>query len=410
MRSTLPLFAMLIGIATLLPAQDVPPSSIRNYKFSSQIQKELTEEELRPTRAAWQYSYIGAYQKAMDLSYKVDTRHGFDQLSKADSLDFLKYKAISAKEYILTEATKTQIVILNESHLKPQHRTFARDLIQGLYNAGYRYCGLECLAPNAEATDAAPLMLDTLLQKRGYPLNSYLTGTYTTEPQMGNLVRDAISTGFTLFAYERHTKGNRELIQAQNINRILKEDPEAKIFIFCGLDHVLENPIQNSRHEKWMACQLKELTGIDPLTINQDFLTEGKKGHEAPLYRMIDQKEPTVFVKEDGEAYNGPKGFDKFDILLYQPRSVYKKNRPTWLLQNGKNAFFKLNPDVVKIDYPCLVEAFHSSDRKEAVPVDIIELQSAEDETALVLPRGYFRLNLRNPKGDTQELNIIQNN
>jgi hypothetical protein len=51
---------------------------------------------------------------------------------------------------------------------------------------------------------------DSLLNERGYPLNSPLSGTYVTEPQMSNLIREAIDIGFKLFPYYRFGEGRKE--------------------------------------------------------------------------------------------------------------------------------------------------------------------------------------------------------
>lgn len=388
--------------------QEIPEGFPKQaYKFSQQINRELTQEELRSARASWHYSYIGKYQEAMDTYPDVDTRHGFDQLSKEDSLHFLTFEAADAFEYILERAKKEQIIIINEAHHKPQHRVFTRRLLAGLYNEGFRYFGLECLTPNAMDTTAKELILDTVLQERGYPLHSYFTGTYTTEPQMANLVRDGIKTGFTIFAYERFRKGDREQKQAENINRILEQDSTAKILIHCGWDHLLEDTISTSGKQHWMAWHLKQMTGIAPFTINQDFLTEGKKGAEAKLFTIINETRTSVFVNKKGETYNGPKGWNKFDVLVYHPRSKYQKNRPDWLTTLEGHKLYELDKSRIEIDYPVLVKVYHPDERPDATPWDIIELASEEDQTALVLPGGNFVLKLNNPVGEEQEISIL---
>lgn len=391
----------------LLHAQEIPEGFPQNeYKFSHVINKELTHEELRPARASWHYSYISNYQKALVTYPDVDTRHGFDQLSSEDSLYFLDFKAVDAIEYILERAQEEQIIIINEAHHKPQHRVFSRRLLPGLYKAGFRYFGLECLTPNAMNPNAKVLLMDSLLQERGYPLQSYFSGTYTTEPQMAHLVRQGIKEGFEIFAYERHKKGDRELIEAENIQRILKKDSTAKILIHCGWDHLLEDTIGTSGKMKWMAWHLKQLTGIDPFTINQDFLTEGKNGKEARLFTMINEPKSSVFLNKKGEAFNGPKGWNKFDVLVYHPRSQYQNNRPDWLINLEGNRMFTPDKNQIKINYPILIKAYHPAERPEAVPWDVIELKDEQDETALILPPGKYILKIKNPGGEQQELEI----
>lgn len=402
------LLGLFILKLTISYAQEIPEGFPQNeYKFSQQVNKELTQEELRGPRASWHYTYISNYQAALNTYPDVDTRHGFDQLSAADSLHFLEFEAVDAVDYILERAKREQVIIINEAHHKPQHRVFARNLLPGLYEAGFRYFGLECLTPNAMNPNAKILLMDTMLQERGYPLQSYFTGTYTTEPQMAHLVRQGIKTGFSIFAYERHKKGDREYIQAENIRRVLEKDSSAKILIYCGLDHVLEDTIGTSGKLKWMAWHLKQLTGIDPFTINQDFLTEGKVGKEAKLFTLIDEAKSSIFINKKGATYNGPKGWNKFDVLMYHPRSRYQHNRPDWLVNLEGNRLYSLDKSDIKISYPVLVKAYHPEERPEAVPWDVIELKGEHDETALVLPNGKFILKLVNPDGEEQVLEAL---
>lgn len=388
-------------------SQEIPKGFPRQeFKFSDQIKKELTQEELRSARASWYYSYIGQYQKAMDTYPDVDTRHGFDQLSKEDSLYFTTFKAVNAFDYILERARDEQIIIINEAHHKPIHRVFTRQLLFGLYEAGFNYFGLECLASNVINPEIEWLLMDSLLQERGYPFQSYFTGTYTTEPQMGHLIREGIKVGFQLFAYERYKKGDRERMQAEHIKRILDKDPHAKILVHCGWDHLLEDTIQTSGKLKWMAWHLKHLTGIDPFTINQDFLTEGKKGKEAKLFTLIDESESSVFINDQGEPFNGPTGWNKFDVLVYHPRSKYQRNRPDWLLSVEGHHLVEIDKNKIELDFPVIVKAYHPGERLEATPWDVVELADALDNSALVLPQGRFILKLINPEGATQEFPI----
>ena len=228
-------------------------------KFSYQINAEYASEGARIHRIAQDFSYIGQDAEALQVPNEIELEWGFDTLTEADEAYFRQFEAVEAVNYIVERSTREQIIILNEAHHKPRHRVFARRLLQGLYDNGYRYFGLETLGNDFR--DSTQFMLDSLMQQRGYPLYSPISGTYTREPQMANLIREAIRIGFTLFAYERDRQGDRELIQAQNIKRkILDKDPEAKIFLYCGWYHLLE---AENRGKKWMAQYLKELSGID---------------------------------------------------------------------------------------------------------------------------------------------------
>ena len=118
------------------------------------------------------------------------------------------------------------------------------------------------------------------LSERGYPTR--MTGYYTSEPVYGDLVRTAFKLGYRVVPYEwagEYTPDNRERGQARNlVERILKDNPKAKILVHAGYDHIDETG--ELVGAKTMAQRLKQMTGIDPLTIDQTEMTE----HSAPEY------------------------------------------------------------------------------------------------------------------------------
>ncbi|HFA52012.1 MAG TPA: hypothetical protein ENJ95_23595, partial [Bacteroidetes bacterium] len=198
-----------------------------DIKFCYEIEKELENGKLSDSKASYYYTFIGEYEKAL-MTYELPLAWGLDTMSYQDSLNFVRYHPINAIDY-LTERTKNeQIVIISEAHNNPRHRIFTYRLLDSLYNNGFRYLGVETLTPNI--IDSTKFLMDTLLNKRGYPLNNLLTGYYTREPQMGNLIRKAISLGFEAFAYEVVSrKEERDLQQAINIKKFLEKHPGQKV-------------------------------------------------------------------------------------------------------------------------------------------------------------------------------------
>lgn len=98
------------------------------------------------------------------------------------------------------------------------------------------------------------------------------SGFYTSEQNYSNLIRKAKELGYEFIAYENtdHTK-NREIGQAENLyNKTFKIDPESKVLVLAGIDHILEKP--TSRGKEWMATIFKNTYNIDPLTISQTHL------------------------------------------------------------------------------------------------------------------------------------------
>lgn len=369
-----------------------------DYKFSREIDEGLSTGEMRIVKAAQYYSYIGEYQKALSVPNEVALEWGVDTLTVDDRRYFEGFRPVNAVTAIVERAKNEQIVILNEAHHKPIHRVFTRKLLKGLFNNGYRYFGLEALSN----CDYVPNeFCDSLLNERGYPLNSPLSGTYVTEPQMSNLIREASKIGFKLFAYEKFGEG-RELHQAAYIAKVLDQDPDAKILILCGWYHLLES---ENRGKKCMGYYLKEKTGIDPFTIYQDILIERNCTPESPFLEMMDYDEEKVFLNETGDFYNGRAGFEMFDALVYHPRTKYMWNRPSWLVNFEGNQVFYV--EGIEVGYPCIIKAYNTNEGSESVPVDIIEKEYELDQTVLVLPKGRYRLEIMDITGQ-QEIKEIE--
>src|SRR6476646_12211948 len=99
-------------------------------------------------------SHVGRYQKALEC---FDRRPGRKkkpaQLMSAD-----QFEPCDAVAAILELADKHQVIMINEAHHVPMHRAFTVQLLEGLYQKGFRYFAAETLS----ADDAA-------LQTRGYP-------------------------------------------------------------------------------------------------------------------------------------------------------------------------------------------------------------------------------------------------
>src|SRR3546814_4385438 len=94
------------------------------------------------------------------------------------------------------------------------------------------------------------------------------TGIYTVEPLYADLARQAAAMGFTLFDYEQRQNqepptgadskqrtASREQAQADNIARVLADNPHARMLIHVGSGHGSEIPAGDGI--AWMALRLK---------------------------------------------------------------------------------------------------------------------------------------------------------
>lgn len=369
------------------------------YPFTHQINENLIRDttSLAFHNSAWEYSFIGEYQKALWAFDQVFRNYA--TLSDEERAYFLSFRAVSAYDFILRRAEREKIIMINEAHHQPIHRTFTTSLLKGLYDKGYRFLGLEALSHS-----------DTLLNERGYPILS--TGYYTKEPQFGNLIREALSIGYELFPYESQSGANgkeREIQQARNMQQMIEAHPQGKFLIHCGFDHI--NEAAAGSWEKAMAGRIKEYTGIDPFTINQEILTERYlQEKENPFFKMVDTlKQTSVFIKEDGDLFRGNKGDERFDVRLFHPRTTYANGRPSWLMMDGERSIYMIDVEKVTIEYPVMIKAYLEEEAQDAVPVDVIEIEEYSNQKALVLPGGRYHLNIHNSKGDSLQITAIIN-
>lgn len=193
------------------------------------------------------------------VDYEKERKQNFNSLivdlSNKDGV--YKDKAVFGK--IAEIAKENQVVMLNEDHYYPKHRLLAMELLETLKANGYNYLSLEGFNSKSSEKESIP---------------NYKNGIYTDEPYFAHFIRKAIAMGFTVSGHEKvDKKVDREMGQAKNIIKILEKDPNAKIFVYVGHSHIEKK----DGKDKWMAEYFKELSGIDPITINQTVICADTK-------------------------------------------------------------------------------------------------------------------------------------
>lgn len=299
--------------------------------------------------------------------------------TQIDSIN-LKYAKVNATDYIIEQAKKNRVVIINEAHYNSYHRVFTKSLLQKLFDNGYKNLGLEALNYK-----------DSLLSNREYPIQK--TGNYIKDPQFGNLARTALEIGYTLFPYENKesesTIESREKAQAKNIQRVIDSKSNEKFLIICGFNHNLEGI-----HPLWgntMASRLTEYTGINPLTINQTVYSEKSKSKfDDPFLKALHLKETSVLIDQDNNPFKYKRGDAWNDIVVFHPNTKYIDDRPDWLF-DGDNKNISIELTAIQIEYPIMVLAFKKGeDINIAVPTDIKEVASKTGSCNLGLKKGVY--------------------
>ncbi|MCB1023956.1 MAG: hypothetical protein KDB79_06195 [Acidobacteria bacterium] len=330
------------------------------------------------------------------------------------------HKEIDAVKAIEKVAETEQVIMINEEHRTPHHRAFTTQLLQGLYNKGFRYLAIEALYST-----------DNELNKRRYPIQK--TGSiYISDPVFGDMIRTALQIGYKLVPYEFEGKcipkppnpfecnQKREKEQAQNIyDRILKNDPKAKILVHAGRDHIAKVATPELT---MMAKHFEEITKITPFSIDQMRLSERHDpADEIPLYRYLAKqnlRNPTVFETPGGEYFGKSESHDMF---VFHPRMKYENGRPTWLEMDGERRSTVIDPAKLKLNVldqklddkeSFLVQAFYLDESPDAIPIDQVLISPNEQIPALMLPIGNFKIRTMNESGEitAEYTEKVQNN
>jgi hypothetical protein len=356
-------------------------------------------------------SYVGNYDEAYryeDMLYTdfPSTKNIIEQykkdISDIKSSPIAEYKMLDAVAAIDSIADSRQVIMINEEHRTPFHRALTLELLAKLYAKGFRYFA-------AETVDES----DAELTKRGYPTQN--TGFYTADPVYADVIRAALKIGYKIVPYESVDKtckapennaefcnDQRERGQAQNLyDRILKQDPQAKIFVHVGRGHNSKAAI--SENFNFMAYYFQQLSKIEPFTIDQLRFSERRNpALEQPLYRLLTKEnvlqKPSVYQASNGKFYNMRMGYD---MLIFHPRLTYKNGRATFLEMNGIRKAEK--PDLKKLKLesrnqiftgkePVLIQALIAEESADAVPFDQIILEPNQKIPVLMLSKGNFKI------------------
>lgn len=350
--------------------------------FSSPIYYDLLSQSV---------SFVGDYAAALEYQKKSDTTRLTDveyrQIGK--SIQQLKdIKNADAKRFITFIASNYKVIMLNEANNKPLHRAFAYSLLDVLYNRGYRYLAMEMLNP----------MPDGELSKL-----TYKTGHFATEPVAGELIRQALELGFKLVAYQdpqgnNHTPTERDSIQALNIAKILKMDPEAKIFVYGSYGNIAESSTEPGFIPMGMA--FKRITGIDPLTIDQTDMTEesnfsfGKAFYDAYVEKFP-LTAPSIPLVND-EPVNVT-GTTLYDLTVIHPKTTYYYARPTWLALSNRRQPVSVkskNQNIFLVQAYYQFESFGTKPG-QVVPADQTYFSYGNGTYTLYLRRGLYILIFR---------------
>lgn len=361
---------------------ELPTALSRLAELNSRLDQPDPHHRVAQTMASVE-AELGRYRQA---------EHRFpwpDQRIPVDLPSPESHRAVDAVDGIVTLARDRQLVMINETHHLPRHRTLTSALLPRLRALGFTHFAAEALDPS-----------DHELGKRGYVRNDS-SSTYLREPLYGDLVRQALALGFVVVPYEDDSSDpeSREAGQARNLHEaVFAKNPEARLIVHAGYAHIDEAPSRRLWHVEPLAMRLRTLTGIDPLTVEQTLF---------PATRSVDAKPPEIvdlatrfgltrasilLESSDNSAWRIHP--ELHDVSVIWPSDTGSNDqRPGWLAMNGERSPWPVSPAVCNERLPCVVEATLSDEPANAVAIDRYAFFSATDpEVPLWLPAGRYRL------------------
>lgn len=335
--------------------------------------KKYYEDMSRFIAEAGDYKTAIAYSTWMYDSLKGDGK----LLAERHALSYPNVQSVEASAVVVGEAMDEQVLMITESESKPVHRAFTYSMLDQLYKYGYRYLAMEIFVNKSVVIDKS---------LNGYAVN---------DPVAAELIRKAIRLGFTLVSYAdtaayRHRPSQTDSIQAQKLFEVFKKDPAAKMIVQGNFRSICEQP---SGKYFPMTYTFRQMSGLDPLTVEQTDLTEGSNfPYGRAFYQYFTQtyliNEPSVILS-DKKPIN-PLEQAGYDIIVMHPPAVYKGGRPTWLSFNGERKEVAVPPTE---RYGFMVQAYYwdeflfdSLGLAQVIPAD---------QTYITIDNGYMNLYLR---------------
>jgi hypothetical protein len=298
-------------------------------------------------------SLINRYEKSTKEEYNSIV----DDLAKAEGV----YKNESVFSKIAQIAKDNSVIILNEDHYYPKHRFFTMELLEILKLNGYLDLSLEAFSPS-DKSDFIP---------------NNDNGTYTGEPYYAHFLRKAKAMGFKIHGHENFDKSiDRELGQAKNILKILEINPKAKIFVYVGHSHIEKEYL----NKKWMAQYLKELSGINPITINQVAICADNKEELMLIPREYLNDSTKVKSSADFFLVNNMKP----SLKRIYPNAVFKEAK----IRHKSLVAYKNEEVLVEVmdfkEYDLI--------KKLAIPIESFLTMSKDKEIKFELPVGKYHV------------------
>ncbi len=273
-------------------------------------------------------------------------------IGKSDTIYF-----VSAKTHLKKIASNFDFILFNENHSDPYCRYFLMQILPDLVRQGYTKIGIETL------TD-----IDHDVNKFGFPIHG--SGFYSDEPNMANLIREAVKLGLYVFPFEAYSyncdscktpsekRNFRERGQANNIISQNKSK-NGKTIILSGGSHIYRT--SKNPQLKFMAENLKELTSGRILSVNQTFQEK---------YPVPNEIEDVIPMQKGGEYFLINQLQDKVDLQIVHNSSSHHDKCNNYQTLIGKDCKVEVKLKAIEAGYL----AIYDKKEKELFPYKSIPL------------------------------------
>lgn len=401
------------------------PNDLARYVYLVKTAQELpvADRPLAMQMFASVENELGLYNEAL-RDFPLKSRVAADTAIPTAA----QWKAADAVDVIARQAADRRIVLINEAHHDAHTRQLTLALLPRLRALGFDHFAAEAL-----------LDKDASLMSRGYPTTT--SGSeYLREPSYGEIVRTAIKLGFKVVSYDVDSRGTqeRETGQAGNLYRkVFARNPDAKLFVHAGYAHIdkAKGRLGNAMP---MAMQLQQLTGIEPLSIDQTQFREqvpSEPDAYTALVRNFPARTPFVLLdRTTGKPWSAHPGQYDINVLLppaagqravesgytqpstivhdmvrNQPMLAHQVNtqRPEWLTLHDERFPYAVSTTLCRVTTPCVVDAHYADEGENAIAADRYAFMQGDTASKLYLRPGRYRLRAWDIRGRTLSEQVI---
>ncbi|GIL41032.1 hypothetical protein [Roseiterribacter gracilis] len=357
------LAGLIHALAPLLALQIAPLSTdelMQRRAYGDVVAQLALPADAKPfdaahQRLAWQYAFLGR----ADLAGAVPAAR---PLAWCGDLT-LGATARDPVAAVLDAVKSHRVVVINESHIRPETRLLTRALLPRLRALGFTHFAAEAF------------WADTLVSDRA--LRDHI---YAGEPVFASMVRDARALGYELVRYDETGSWKvREEKAAANLAAVLATmTPDQRLLVHVGHGHV--NKLQpNEPNDAPSVTGRLQQQGFDPLAINTTCAAPGAAG-------SVGQ----IFFDPQGVMRIDPAFRDRVDLFVHAT-GPWDGTVPPADLARAALGKARAIPTALLANELRVVEARRPGESDEIAPHDRILLRPGEN-LPLHLPAGRWVL------------------